>query len=208
MKNVVIIASSPRFGSNTDAMAEEFARGVRDGGGSAEIISLKGKDIGFCRGCMACQMTHNCFIRDDTEEISEKIRDADVVVFSAPVYYYSLPGQLKTLLDRCNPLYSSEYSFRDVYLLAAAADEDPSAVDGSVRAIEGWISCFEKARLCGVVFAEGVTETRDIEGHKALKEVYEMAKAACSEIPAGEIPAGQIAAAQAALLNAEGTVTS
>jgi len=54
---------------------------------------------------------------------------------------------MKTMLDRTNPLFPSDYAFRDIYLLATAAEEQESAMDGTVRGMQGWVDCFEKARL-------------------------------------------------------------
>jgi len=58
-----------------------------------------------------------------------------------------MSGQMKTMLDRTNPLFPSDYAFRDIYLLATAAEEQESAMDGTVRGMQGWVDCFEKARL-------------------------------------------------------------
>lgn len=116
-KKVLVITSSLRANSNSDALADSFADGAKSSGNTVEVISLKDKSISFCRGCMACQKTQKCVIRDDAIEIAEKIKNSDVAVFATPVYYYELAGQLKTLLDRCNPIFSSNYAFRDVYLL-------------------------------------------------------------------------------------------
>lgn len=71
-KNVVIITSSLRVGSNSDALAEAFARGARDAGHSVEVISLKEKMIAFCRGCLTCQKTGKCVVNDDAVAIAEK----------------------------------------------------------------------------------------------------------------------------------------
>ena len=57
MKNVLIISSSLRKGSNSEILAEEFSRGASDAGNVVELITLRGKDIRFCRGCLACQNT-------------------------------------------------------------------------------------------------------------------------------------------------------
>ena len=83
---------------------------------------------------------------------------------------------MKTMLDRANPLYSSEYQFRELYLLACAAEDEASAVEGTVRGLQGWIDCFEKAHLAGTVFAGGVSAVGDIKGHPALQKAYEMGK--------------------------------
>ena len=77
---------------------------------------------------------------------------------------------MQTLLDRANPLFPAEYAFRDVYLLAAAADEDESAVDGAVTGLNGWISCFDKSRLRGVVRGVGATLPGDIRQKPAALE--------------------------------------
>lgn len=123
-KKILILSTSPRKNSNSDALAEEFAKGAREAGHEVEKISLIGKEIQFCRGCLACQKTMRCVIRDDADKIvQEKMLHADVLVFATPIYYYEMCGQMKTLLDRANPLYSSDYAFRDVYFIAAAAED-------------------------------------------------------------------------------------
>lgn len=175
-KKVLIITSSLRTNSNSDGLAEAFARGAREAGNMVETVSLKGKDIGFCRGCLICQKTQECVIRDDASRIAQKALNTDVLVFATPVYYYGMSGQLKTLLDRCNPFFSSQYAFREVYLLAAAAEDEEDTVTGTVTGIRGWVDCFENAQFSGMIFAGGVNETGAIQGHPALERAYELGK--------------------------------
>ena len=85
---------------------------------------------------------------------------------------------MKTMIDRANPLYTADYRFTDVYLLASAAEDDPATVDGTETVVRGWTDCFERATLRGVVFAGGVTAKGDIVGHKALAEAREMGRKA------------------------------
>lgn len=175
-KKILILSSSLRANSNSDALAEAFARGAREAGNEVEKITLKEKAVAFCKGCLACQKTQTCVIRDDAVELAEKIKNAEVLVFATPVYYYGMSGQMKTLLDRCNPLFSSAYSFRDVYLLATAAEAEEHTVDGTIKGMQGWINCFEKARLAGTVFAGNVNDAGEIQGHPAVEEAYESGK--------------------------------
>lgn len=100
------------------------------------------------------------------------MHDADVVAFATPIYYYEMSGQLKTLLDRANPLYPSDYRFRDIYMLTSAAEDEESTPERAVMGLTGWIDCFEKARLAGTVFAGGVNEPDEIKGHQSLAEAY------------------------------------
>lgn len=102
---------------------------------------------------------------------------ADVIVFATPVYYYSMSGQLKTLLDRANSLFASDYAFRDIYLLTTAAEDEESTPEGTETGIQGWIDCFEKAELKGTVFAGGVNDVGEMDGHPALQKAYHMGTA-------------------------------
>ncbi len=172
-KNVLIISASLRKGSNSEMLAKEFAKGALEAGNQVETVSLRDKSIGFCRGCLACLKLGKCVIGDDAVEIAEKMKSADVLVFATPVYYYSVSGQLKTVLDRANSLYGSDYKFTQVYLLATAAEDEESTVEGAEKAVRGWVDCFERAELSGVIFAGGVNDAGDIAGHKGLTEAYE-----------------------------------
>ena len=172
-KKVLILSTSPRRGSNSEALAEAFAGGAREAGHEVELIALPGKDLRFCQGCFACQKTGKCVIKDDMQGIVSKMEQADVLVFATPIYYYERSGQMKTLLDRGNPLFVSDYRFRDVYLLASAAEDEDFVPQRAVSGLEGWIECFPKARLAGTVFGGGVTETGEMKNHpEKLREAF------------------------------------
>ena len=166
-KRVLILSTSPRKNGNSDTLAEEFARGAREAGHEVEKISLSGKEIRFCQGCLACQKTGRCVIHDDADAIvQEKMVRAQVLVFATPIYYYEMCGQMKTMLDRSNPLYSSDYAFREVYLLATAAEDGDEVWQRAASGLEGWVECFPKARMAGVVFGGGATEVGAIRGQR------------------------------------------
>lgn len=129
-KHILVISTSPRKGGNSETLANEFIRGAEESGNHVEKICLYDKTISFCKGCLTCLKTRTCIIHDDAEIIAQKMKTADVLVFATPVYYYEMSGQMKTMLDRANPLYDSDYQFRDVYLLAAAAEDEDTAVEG------------------------------------------------------------------------------
>lgn len=174
MKNVLIVSCSPRKNSNSEALALAFAEGARAAGHEADFVSLRGRTVNFCRGCFVCQETQRCVIRDDADEICQKALKADVLVFATPIYYYEMSGQLKTLLDRLNPLFPSDYAFTDVYLMTAAAEEEPTVPQRAISGLEGWIECFERARLAGTVFMGGVTEAGENPAHPALEKARRM----------------------------------
>ena len=94
MKNVVVISSSLRNGSNSEILAQEFVKGASLKN-NVEYISLKDINLKFCLGCLSCQRTGKCVINDDVKDYLEKISSADILVFATPIYYYSMSANLR-----------------------------------------------------------------------------------------------------------------
>ena len=174
MKRVIVISTSLRRGSNSDLLAERFAAGAKDAGHEVEKLTLVGKDIQFCRGCMACQKLGRCVIQDDVNAIMARVLESDVVVWATPIYYYEMSGQMKTLIDRMNAMYEQDYRFRDVYLLTTAAEDETETPKRAEAGLTGWTDCYPKCRLAGTLFCGGVNDAREIEGNPKLDEAYAM----------------------------------
>ena len=177
MSNILVIFTSLRPRSNSDILTERLVAGARDAGHQVEEISLKGKELKYCIGCLACQKTQRCVQKDDALWIADKMKDADTLVFSTPIYYYEMSGQMKTLLDRMNPLYSSDYRFRRVYMLSVAAEDETYTPEKAVSGLEGWVDCFEKAKLCGSLFVGGLNGPGEASANaEALENAYQVGK--------------------------------
>ena len=177
MKKVLIISTSLRTNSNSDILARECERGARDAGLDVEYVSLKGKEIKYCIGCLSCQKTNRCVLKDDVVDIMAKVKEAEVIVYATPIYYYEMCGQMKTLLDRLNPLYSSDYKFRDIYMIATAADDSDTTFDKAYSGLHGWVDCFEKATLKGKVVAGGADEAGSVNDFVDNKnKAYELGR--------------------------------
>ena len=120
MKKVIVVTSSPRKNGNSETLANSFAEGAKAAGN--EVLQVAVRDLGlqFCTGCMFCQSHDRCVLGDGMNALYSKFENADVLVFATPVYYYAVSGQLKTFLDRLNPLYPRKNKFKEVYLIATA----------------------------------------------------------------------------------------
>ena len=176
MKRVIVISTSLRHASNSDMLADKFVEGAKAAGNDVEKISLVGKNIQFCKGCMGCQRLGMCVIKDDVNDIMAKVLEADVVCWASPIYYYEMSGQMKTLIDRMNAMYEQDYKFRDVYLLTTAAEDEEETPKRAETGLGGWIACYPKSRLAGTLFCGGVNDPREIEGNVKLQEAYELGK--------------------------------
>lgn len=175
MKKVLIISASLRCGSNSELMAKSVMDGALAAGHEVELLSLKGKNISFCKGCLACQNSGKCVIRDDMDEMISKVCNAEVIVIATPVYYYGMPGQLKTFLDRCNPLYIADYKFREIYLMTSSAEDGDYVYQTTKAGVHGWAECFPKAALAGVLSGGGVNNPNEVTFHpELLKDAYKL----------------------------------
>ena len=65
-----------------------------------EFISLRGKEIKFCVGCLYCQKTGACVFKDDVPAIMESVLNADVVCWATPIYYFTLCAQIQVPIQR------------------------------------------------------------------------------------------------------------
>ena len=85
MKKVIVISTSLRPGSNSDMLADKFAEGAKAAGNDVEKISLVGKNIQFCKGCLACQKLGRCVINDDVNDIMARVLKAGVIAAETSV---------------------------------------------------------------------------------------------------------------------------
>lgn len=177
MKKVIVISTSLRVSSNSDMLADKFIEGAQAAGNEVEKITLSGKSIGFCKGCLACQKLGKCVIDDDANAIMQKVLEADVVCWATPIYYYEMSGQMKVLIDRLNAMYSLDYKFRDVYMLTTAAEDEPEVPKRAEAGLTGWIDCYPKSHLAGTLFCGGVDAPRTIKGSAKLQEAYQLGNA-------------------------------
>ena len=104
----------------------------------------------------------------------QKVLNADVIVWATPIYYYEMSGQMKVLIDRMNAMYNLDYTFRDVYMLTTAAEDEPDTPQPAISGLTGCIDCYAESRLAGTLFCGGVDAPRTIEGNDKLQEAYNL----------------------------------
>lgn len=172
-KKVLIISSSPRKGGNSDTLCDKFMEGAQDAGNSVEKIFLKDKDIHYCSGCGFCNSNDYtaCSQKDDMEEIIPKMISADVIVLSTPVYFYTMCGQLKTLIDRCCSRYTRIIG-KEFYYIMTAADGNPHAMDRVIEEFRGFLACLSNPKERGMLIASGVWQKGEVNQTNLLEQAY------------------------------------
>ena len=104
---ILVLNGSPKKKSDTFRMTEAFIKGLnKDNEHEVNVINVIDKDIAPCRGCFGCweQGKGHCIFNDDQNGILDLYRTADLIIWSFPLYCYSMPSHLKAVLDRTIPL--------------------------------------------------------------------------------------------------------
>ena len=175
-KNVFVLSSSPRRNGNSDLLCDQFVNGAKEAGNNAEKIFLRDKKINYCTGCGVCFESKRCSQKDDMAEILEKMIAADVIVMSTPVYFYTMCGQMKTLIDRTCARYR-EITNKDFYLIVTAAVDSKPAIERTLEEFRGFTGLLDNAKEKGVVYGIGAWNKGDVKGMPVMQEAFQMGKA-------------------------------
>lgn len=172
---VLAISASPRLGGNSEVLCDRFLEGAKEAGCETEKIQVTKKNISPCMACDACKENHVCVQKDDMAEIIEKMTEADVVVLSTPVYFYSISAQLKMVIDRCYSNFMVMGKTQFYYIVTAAAP-DHSATNETVASIRGFLRCLPESEEKGVIYGTGAWDKGEILDNPAYDEAFEMGK--------------------------------
>lgn len=163
-KKIAVITGSPRKDGNSFAMTEAFIQAAQAKGHTVTRFDAALRQVGGCHACMTCFKTGKaCSFDDDFNAIAPAILEADAVVFTMPVYWYSIPAQIKGVIDR---LFSFVVGGRDIAgkecaLIACCEEEDLSVMDGVRIPIERSAALL-KWNMVGEVLVPGVLDVGDI----------------------------------------------
>ena len=102
-KKIVVITGSPRKNGNSFAMTDAFIKAAQAKGHTVTRFDAAMMKIGGCHACETCYKTGKaCSFDDDFNRIAPAILEADTLVFTMPVYWYSWLAE-KTLPGKSAP---------------------------------------------------------------------------------------------------------
>ncbi len=161
--DIVAICGSPRDG-NTEFTLKRILTKAGELGASTELVLLREKRIEFCDGCLSCDSSGKCKIRDDMQIIYPKLENADLIIFGSPNYFSNMSGMMKNFVDRLNPYYTSK-KLKDKKVVAVVVGEldTPNTIKYSIRSIESAVNGIE-ASLVGDLYLTA-RKSEDIENN-------------------------------------------
>lgn len=164
-KKMVVITGSPRKNGNSFAMTDAFIRAAEKKGYTVSRFDAAMMHVGGCHACEACFKTGKaCAFGDGFNVIALEILEAEAVVFTMPVYWYSIPAQIKCVIDKLYSLYASgqEIAGKKCGVIACCEEKDLSVFDGVRMPIEKSAALL-KWEMVGAVEIPGVLNAGDIE---------------------------------------------
>ena len=178
-KKIVVITGSPRKNGNSFAMTDAFIKAAEAKGHSVTRFDAAMKKIGGCRACETCYSTGKaCSFDDDFNQIAPAILEADAIVFTMPVYWYSIPAQIKGVIDRIFSLVvgGKDIAGKECALITCCEEDDMSVMDG-VRIPMERMCALNKWKMVGEVLVPGVLNAGDIEKTDGCKKAAALADA-------------------------------
>jgi Multimeric flavodoxin WrbA len=175
-KNIIILNGSSRPNGNTAELVNAFKKGAESVGSTGIVFQLNQMEIRPCLGCYRYgngrPKDHPCVQADDMDEIYKIFREADVIAFASPLYFWQLSGPIITTINRFLAIAECDNAFstKDAVLLMAAEGRDFSDAkgyyEGLIRRI-GWENR-------GEVLASGVRNIGDLRGKKSLLDAEKL----------------------------------
>ena len=176
-KKIVVITGSPRKNGNSFAMTQAFIDAAEAKGHTITRFDAAMKKIGGCHACETCFSTGKpCSFDDDFNAIAPAILEADVIVFTMPVYWYSIPAQIKGVIDRIYSLVigGKDISGKECALITCCEEDDVTVMDG-VRIPMERTAALNKWKMVGEVLIPGVLNPGDIDKTDGCKKAAALA---------------------------------
>lgn len=185
---VLGIYGSPRKGGNSDLLLDRALDGAGREGAEVEAIYVRNLNISGCLECGGCDDTGECVLDDDMTRVYELMTGADAIITSAPIFFYSVPAQLKALIDRGQALWSGRmlakttpqarkgYDGGDGYLIGVGATKGKNLFEGPQLTAKYFYDALDM-NYRGGLFYRGVEGKGAIEENpEALGEAFELGR--------------------------------
>ena len=174
---ILVLKSSGNKNGSSNMIADEFIRGAKENGHSVTEYDVFRMNIHPCMGCGNCGMDGECVNQDDYEsDLKWQIREADMLVFVMPVYYYNWPAQLKMVVDRFYSFTMELTRMHKKTALLAVAWDDTKSVFALTQAYYQTICDYMEFENVGVVLGGGCGTPELTSKSPFMQEAYELGK--------------------------------
>lgn len=152
-RRLVILNGSPLRDSSVDLLLDALAAGAREAGGEVDAFRCDALVVRPCTACGPDATSGYCVYHDGMDAVYAALERAHAVVVGSPVYFDTVSGPLKLVMDRCNcvtPLVTLPdgteacvpkwaRTRRGVFVTACSSDHRYDLAERSVRGFLKWV---------------------------------------------------------------------
>ncbi len=196
---VLAINSSPRTQgeSRSERLLKHLVNGMENAKAEVEIVNLREYEVKFCQGCYTCwtKTPGRCRLKDDMSRILfPKWQEADIVIYSSPLYYRGFVAQLQAVVERTLPSYKpfvisdgershhpARIKIPDFVILSVAGFPDMKEFD----LLSDWSKTNfdgEASKLLAEIYRPGSQALTQKQNESVAEEIFETVRQAGFEI--------------------------
>ncbi|MBQ6646690.1 MAG: flavodoxin family protein [Clostridia bacterium] len=166
---IAILNGSPKVG-NTAAMVNAFAEGAKEAGHEVEILHVGKMKISGCLGCEYChgKGEGTCIQKDDMAKVMPAYKEADMIVYASPIYYFGMTAQLTAAMQRVYAIGKPAKATKAALLLSSGS---PAPYAGAIGTYKDMLSYMGIADA-GIITAAGAENGSEAK----LSEIRAFAK--------------------------------
>lgn len=173
MPKILLISGSPRCG-NTEFILKEIFQGLKTK--TKELVLLRQQKIKHCQGCLSCDQTKKCIIRDDMDYLYERMLWADILVIGTPNYFDNVPGLLKDFIDRTNPFYETDkLKGKKLINIVVGGGETKNSARVTRQALKYFADCHQ-LKIIGTYFFQALKPNEIKSKPEAIKIIQQIIK--------------------------------
>lgn len=182
MKTLVLYGSARKKGE-TRSMLDIFLAELGGSAGTVEEIDCYRTDVSPCIDCRYCWKKRGCSIKDCMQEIYPKMDEADNIIIAAPVYFNTIPGKMKVLIDRFQVYWASQvrgdkaetFTKKGASLFVGGAPPFENQFLGAELVTKGLFHDFSTRNLGTITFSD--TDKKKVaESPETLAEIRTLAE--------------------------------
>ncbi|MGD0818236.1 MAG: flavodoxin family protein [Methanomassiliicoccales archaeon] len=144
---VLGIVGSPRKNGNTESIVQAVLDAAKEKGHATEKFNLNELNFAGCQACMYCKSHDRCKLEDDLVKVMDAVRDADAIVFGAPIYMGQLNGQFKLFEDRLYMFLGTDFKVslkpgKKAIVVTSQGNPDPKMFEGTAHSLANMLKMF------------------------------------------------------------------
>ncbi len=165
---IAVFNGSPRK-ENTSAMVQAFCEGAKASGHEVEEYQVGKMKIAGCLACEYCHTKGNgvCIQKDDLEKIMPAYKEADMIVFASPIYYFTMTAQMEAAIQRVYCI-GKPAAKKAALLLSSGSD---GVYDGAIAQFKSYMA-YADIEVAGIITANG----EENKSEEKLNEVKSFAQ--------------------------------